>query len=151
MNHNLRLLRTNSAEHRTTGLGKTLLCTFILVSKFACCRVFGILDGHGGRQSANFVKAALPTELATQQKLFIEQQLCEASGVDEKFEQMATEQGQHSSPESGEDRSAGSADKPHLPEAVSDYEMRRVSRHTALAPGVSLGRARLYALGLTRP
>ncbi|OEH80620.1 protein phosphatase 2c domain-containing protein [Cyclospora cayetanensis] len=31
--------------------------------------VFAILDGHGGRQSASFVKATLPLEIATQLKL----------------------------------------------------------------------------------
>ncbi|KAL8436327.1 hypothetical protein ACSSS7_001878 [Eimeria intestinalis] len=36
--------------------------------------IFAIFDGHGGRQSAAFVKAALPTEIATQLKLYSEQQ-----------------------------------------------------------------------------
>ncbi|CDJ52265.1 protein phosphatase 2C, putative [Eimeria brunetti] len=36
--------------------------------------VFAIMDGHGGRQSANFVKTALPIEIAKQLKLYMEQQ-----------------------------------------------------------------------------
>lgn len=94
-----------------------------------CFRVFGILDGHGGRQSANFVKAALPTELATQQKLFLEQQhsQSETSGLDEKSEHTIMEQGGHLSSGNGEGRATSFGDTQHSLDEVSDYEMRRVS------------------------
>ncbi|XP_026192471.1 LOW QUALITY PROTEIN: probable protein phosphatase 2C 8 [Cyclospora cayetanensis] len=70
--------------------------------------VFAILDGHGGRQSASFVKATLPLEIATQLKLYAEQQ-----------------------PESGAGRSltaakAAAASNELSTGGVSDHEMKHV-------------------------
>lgn len=47
------------------------------------CRLFAVLDGHGGRQAAAFVKEALPSELASQLLLLQQEKARKASGAED--------------------------------------------------------------------
>ncbi|KAL8453013.1 hypothetical protein Emag_002099 [Eimeria magna] len=106
--------------------------------------VFAIFDGHGGRQSAAFVKAALPSEIATQLKLYLEQQQQEEGQQQQQKQQEAQQKvkseaeaeaassssnGSSSSSNSNgslkSSNNASSSDSRPTNGRVSDHEMRK--------------------------
>ncbi|KAL8269824.1 hypothetical protein Esti_006238 [Eimeria stiedai] len=90
--------------------------------------IFAIFDGHGGRQSAAFVKAALPAEIATQLKLYVEQQEEQQQEQQQEGQQKVKSEAEAEAASSSSNGSSNSSSSVSSPTSggVSDHEMRKV-------------------------